>query len=234
MQSKSQILTKEVMKVKDERLKVQSEMLNSVKMVKIYAWEETMAKRVKEIRDRELHLQLKAKLWGGVQWLQFTLSPSFVGCACFFIYTIIMGEPLTAEIAFTALALFGIIGFPLGSLPMMLNFLIQSQVSIIRLESFLTKPEVSGLPIQNSNSTGNDPNNMSFQSSPAQGETVVEADFNELTWPDSSPLLMNPEKIRFRFAMGELVCVVGPTGSGKTGFNKLSSKSGPRNNSILC
>ena len=49
-----QALTKEVMKVKDERLKIQTELLGAVKMVKIYAWEETVAERVREIREREL------------------------------------------------------------------------------------------------------------------------------------------------------------------------------------
>ena len=90
-------------------------------------------------------MQFKVKFWGGIQWLQFTVAPTMVGVAAFFVYTILMGYELDSATAFTSLALFSVIGFPLGALPMMLNFLIQAQVSVMRLESFLTKPEVEGL-----------------------------------------------------------------------------------------
>ena len=48
-------------------------------MVKIYAWEETVAERVREIRERELHLQFKSKMFSGIQWMQFAVGPTLVG-----------------------------------------------------------------------------------------------------------------------------------------------------------
>lgn len=42
------------MKYKDERLKLLNDMLNGIKVLKLYAWEESMLKMVSEIRDREM------------------------------------------------------------------------------------------------------------------------------------------------------------------------------------
>ena len=46
VQKRSQALQKEVMRLKDQRLKIQNELLNAVKMVKIYGWEKSLAERV--------------------------------------------------------------------------------------------------------------------------------------------------------------------------------------------
>ncbi|CAD7932634.1 unnamed protein product [Amoebophrya sp. A120] len=370
VQKKAQALQREVMKVKDERLKIQNELLNSIKIIKIYGWEQSLFNRVAEIRDRELHLQKRVRQWSGIQWLQFTIAPGFVGCATFFVHCIVLGKTLDPATAFTALALFSVIGFPLGALPMMLQWLLQSQVAVMRLEAFLKKPEVQGnmriekdvvtgaetivsskqkvhnikqnsisnfntagsgqpqpqqptsneeinsklaverrrnqilqnsslihdsqrplletsntpnsdggnaisafpiarnsvtiesdLPLQDmtprSDSTGvtesstprlmgqkrdekkNNPRNKARAASISSsqedkenfGKIVVEYEFRKLQWPGSIPLLDNPENTQFHFGMGDFVCVVGATGSGKTGFltgllGELSNQSG--------
>ena len=43
------------MKNKDERIKVMNEILDGVKIVKLYAWEPSFIKKVVDIRDKELH-----------------------------------------------------------------------------------------------------------------------------------------------------------------------------------
>ncbi|CAD7954033.1 unnamed protein product [Amoebophrya sp. A25] len=144
VQQRAQALQRDVMKAKDERLKIQNELLNAIKMVKIYGWEFQLRDRVREIRDRELFLQKRVRQWSGIQWLQFTIAPGFVGAATFYIHCIVFGRELDPATAFTSLALFSVIGFPLGVLPMLLQWLIQSQVAVIRLEAFLKKPEVQG------------------------------------------------------------------------------------------
>eukprot|EP00397_Hematodinium_sp_SG-2012_P003278 GEMP01003286.1.p1 GENE.GEMP01003286.1~~GEMP01003286.1.p1 ORF type:complete len:1499 (+),score=319.19 GEMP01003286.1:58-4497(+) len=200
VQIKSVVLQKQVMKVKDERLKVQNELINAVKMVKVYGWEDTMQERIREIRDRELKLQLKFKLFGGIQWLQFAVAPIFVSAACFFVLTVIMGEELTAAKVYPAMSLFGILTFPLAALPMMLNFLAQAQVSIKRIQHFLAKNEVNGLPP------------ITNDGDPA----MLELKFDHLYWPDDSLLLQGPTSITV--GRGEFVVVAGATGSGKTGL----------------
>lgn len=48
------------MKDKDERLKVMNEILNGIKVLKLYAWEESFEKIVEKVRSKEIGTLLKA------------------------------------------------------------------------------------------------------------------------------------------------------------------------------
>ena len=50
----------EVMQFKDERMKVQNELLNALKTVKEYGWEPQLAARVRVNREKELEALKKA------------------------------------------------------------------------------------------------------------------------------------------------------------------------------
>lgn len=45
------------MKTKDERLKLMTEILNGIKVLKLYAWEPSMEKMISDIRKKEMKLQ---------------------------------------------------------------------------------------------------------------------------------------------------------------------------------
>lgn len=199
VQVKSVAVQKRVMKVKDERLKVQNELINAIKMVKVYGWEHSMQDRVAEIRDRELALQLKFKLLGGLQMLQFSVAPLFISASCFFVFTVILKQDLTPQIVYPAMTLFGILSFPLAALPMMLNFLAQAQVSVRRIEDFMQKNEVSGLPPISTD-----------------GGSALELKFDTLKWSNGAPLLEGPAHIVLK--KDEFITIAGATGSGKSGL----------------
>ena len=42
------------MKSKDERIKVRNEIFNSMRLIKMYGWEESFEKKLNDIREREL------------------------------------------------------------------------------------------------------------------------------------------------------------------------------------
>ena len=50
------------MRLKDERAKMVNEVLNGIKVVKLYAWEKPMQNQIEEIRERELVLIKKGAL----------------------------------------------------------------------------------------------------------------------------------------------------------------------------
>lgn len=54
----SRQLQKRVMNIKDNRIKVENEVLGGMKIIKLYAWERPFAEKIHAIRDREL-----ASLW---------------------------------------------------------------------------------------------------------------------------------------------------------------------------
>lgn len=48
--------------VKDERIKMVNEALNGIKVIKLYAWEPPIEKKITNLRDRELSLIRKADI----------------------------------------------------------------------------------------------------------------------------------------------------------------------------
>ncbi len=93
-----------------------------------------------------------------------------------------------------------------------------------------------GLPnvqMSNSNNSSRSPSGGILGDS----QCAIDFEFEKLFWPDGTPLLRNPKNIQFRFPYESFVCVVGATGSGKTGFltgliGELSTRSGVRKNVI--
>ncbi|CAJ1377583.1 unnamed protein product [Effrenium voratum] len=139
---KARKIQAEAMKAKDERLKMEVELLKIVKIIKFYAWELAIEDKVKELRNKELALQLRYKLWNVALFLSFSLSPVLVALGTFASYTLVQKRNLDAATAFTALSLFNILSFPLGAMPMMARFFMEAAVAKDRIEAFLLSPEV--------------------------------------------------------------------------------------------
>ena len=68
----------EQMRLKDERAKMCNEILNGVKVIKLYAWEQPMEEAVENIRKRELALVRKAGLVRSLADSFNTASPFLV------------------------------------------------------------------------------------------------------------------------------------------------------------
>jgi len=199
VQNKARKVQAEAMKAKDERLKIEVELLKIVKIIKFYAWELTIESKVKELRDKELALQLKYKLWSVLMFLSFSLSPTLVALGTFTFYTVVMGNKLDSATAFTALSLFNILSFPLGAMPMMTRWFMEAAVAKDRLEAFFLAPEVAPRP----------------QPLPGSSAFAVQLQVSKLRWPDHTELL---GEVNFQAKKGELVVVVGKTGAGKSGL----------------
>ena len=66
------------MEFKDERLKILNEILSGIKVVKLYAWEPSMAAMVEKVRENEL-TQLRKQLYARVvQEAGYYATPLFV------------------------------------------------------------------------------------------------------------------------------------------------------------
>jgi len=65
-----------------------------------------------------------------------------VALATFSTFVATSDEPLTAERAFVALSLFNILRFPMAMLPNLISSLVQANVSMKRLSTFLQHDEI--------------------------------------------------------------------------------------------
>uniref|UniRef100_A0A7N8XQL6 Multidrug resistance-associated protein 1 n=1 Tax=Mastacembelus armatus TaxID=205130 RepID=A0A7N8XQL6_9TELE len=118
------------MKSKDNRIKLMNEMLNGIKVLKLYAWELAFKDKISEIRESELQVLKKAAYLGAGSTFTWVCAPFLVALSTFGVYVLIdEHNVLDAQKAFVSLALFNILRFPLNMLPMVISSMVQVGVS---------------------------------------------------------------------------------------------------------
>ncbi|XP_030761803.1 multidrug resistance-associated protein 1 isoform X2 [Sitophilus oryzae] len=195
--NKSKILQIKQMKNKDERVKLMNEVLSGIKVLKLYAWEPSFENQVLKIRDKEIHvLKQAAYLNAGTSFI-WSCAPFLVVLATFLSFTLSdKSNILTPEKAFKSLTLFGIMGMPMGLLPILLVYTVETYVSVKRINTFMNADEL-------------DPSNVSH--SPSEDYPLVIENGN-FSWGED-PILKN---IDVRLSKKSLTAVVGSVGSGKS------------------
>jgi ABC-type bacteriocin/lantibiotic exporter with double-glycine peptidase domain len=112
------------MKNKDKRIKVMNEILDGMKVLKLYAWEPSFEAKVQEIRDEEVTTLKKMSYIGAVQTFLFTAAPFIVAISSF--ATFVLVDPknvLDAEIAFVSLSFFNLMRQPLNQVHLSIVYL---------------------------------------------------------------------------------------------------------------
>ncbi|XP_055866421.1 multidrug resistance-associated protein 1-like isoform X2 [Biomphalaria glabrata] len=188
------------MKLRDQRIKLMSEVLSGIKVLKLYAWETSFQKKVEEIRDKELELLKKTAYLNAFSTFCWTTAPYMVTLATFATYVQVSDtHQLDATKAFVALSLFNILRFPINLLPMMVSFIVQATVSMKRISKFLRQEDLD------LDSVCYDPN----------FESAVRIENGTFTWDATlnNPTLSN---INVNIPEGRLIAIVGQVGSGKS------------------
>ncbi|XP_043498530.1 multidrug resistance-associated protein 1 isoform X4 [Polistes fuscatus] len=189
------------MKDKDDRVKLMNEVLNGIKVLKLYAWEPSFEEQILHIRKKEIQvLKEAAYLNAGTSFI-WSCAPFLVSLVSFATYVLIDEKNvLDSETAFVSLSLFNILRFPLSMLPMMIGNIVQAYVSIKRINKFMNTEEL-------------DPNNVQHDPSELHPLIIENGNF---TWDmenNDKPILKN---INMTIEQGQLVAVVGSVGSGKS------------------
>ncbi|XP_071568157.1 multidrug resistance-associated protein 1 isoform X4 [Temnothorax nylanderi] len=205
------------MKCKDERVKLMNEVLNGIKVLKLYAWEPSFEQQILEIRVKEIQvLKEAAYLNAGTSFI-WSCAPFLVSLVSFTTYVLIDEKNvLNSTIAFVSLSLFNILRFPLSMLPMMIGNIVQAYVSVKRINKFMNMEEL-------------DPNNVQHDPSEPHALVIENGSFCWDSEEIERPILRN---INFHVEQGQLVAIVGTVGSGKSSLlsallgemDKLSGK----------
>uniref|UniRef100_A0A8C7R454 ATP-binding cassette, sub-family C (CFTR/MRP), member 3 n=1 Tax=Oncorhynchus mykiss TaxID=8022 RepID=A0A8C7R454_ONCMY len=133
----------EQMQYKDARIKLMNEILNGIKVLKLYAWESSFKEKVLEIRQKELNVLRKTAYLGALSTMAWTSAPFLVALTTFAVYvTVDKNNILDAEKAFVSLSLFNILRFPLNMLPQVISSIVQASVSLKRIQDFLSHDEL--------------------------------------------------------------------------------------------
>ncbi|XP_043918031.1 ATP-binding cassette sub-family C member 3 [Protopterus annectens] len=190
----------EQMQYKDSRIKLMNEILNGIKVLKLYAWEPSFQAKVLEIRQKELNVLRKSAYLSAASTFAWISAPFLVALTTFAVYVAVDEKNvLDAQKAFVSLSLFNILRFPLNILPQVISSIAQTSVSLKRIQHFLCHDEL-------------DPNNVEKKKiSSGHAITVLNGTFS---WAVESPSALH--SINLAVPKGSLVAVVGHVGCGKS------------------
>lgn len=190
------------MKNKDQRVKLMNEILNGIKVLKLYAWEPSFEEQVLGVRNLEIKvLKKSAYLNAGTSFI-WTCTPFLVIFASLTTYVLVDAtHTLTAEKIFVSVSLLNILRVPLGLLPIIIAYTVQANVSLTRLNKFLNADEL-------------DPDAVTKDKNIKKPITIENGTF---AWghddEDGKPVLHN---LDIEIEEGSLVAVVGSVGAGKS------------------
>ena len=86
------------MKAKDERILLMNEVLQGMKVLKLYAWEKPFMAKIAECRDREIESIKQNAVLSAMLWITYTGAPLVVTLVTFTIYILVdENNVLTAE-----------------------------------------------------------------------------------------------------------------------------------------
>ncbi|KAG6545035.1 hypothetical protein Mapa_013728 [Marchantia paleacea] len=188
------------MKFKDQRMAAASEILNNMRIIKMQSWEDHFAGKVGEARNSERILLSKFMYCFSANIAVLWSAPVAVAVVTFGL-CVVLGNELTPNKVFTALATFRIMQEPLRLFPNALMNLSQAANSLRRLDKFFASQELEAV--------------VELVSKQDSELLAVEIRSGSFRWDPraETPTLKN---VNLRAPPGSLIAVVGMVGSGKS------------------
>ncbi|CDQ66482.1 unnamed protein product [Oncorhynchus mykiss] len=124
---------------KDSRVKLMTEVLFGIRVIKFYNWGAYFAQKIADCRRQELSHLKAIKYLDALCVYTWGALPVVISIITFVTY-VLLGHELTAAKVFTTLALVGMLILPLNSFPWVLNGTLEAKVSLDRIQRFLKLP----------------------------------------------------------------------------------------------
>ncbi|RQM29978.1 hypothetical protein B5M09_010142 [Aphanomyces astaci] len=229
-------IRRHVLGVQSERVKLTNEVLQGIRVVKLYAWEESLAAQLAEIRSRELALLKSYQTHRILNTVFMSVAPVISLAACLMIY-VARGFTLTTPLAFTALAYMNIARQPCTVFSTAVMGLSEAWASCQRITKFLVADEIPLLEHSHATTTGSDDEsvpvieisggNFSWDATSKEVGAVATA-FEEMDGQQPSegaaaivdmetpPAAITLSNINLHIEPNTLTIVVGSVGSGKS------------------
>ncbi|XP_068628985.1 ATP-binding cassette subfamily C member 4-like [Battus philenor] len=212
----------------DERVKVMSELVNGVQVIKMYAWEKPFEKLVDKLRRMEVSFILKTSLIKGFSTALSVFTERFILFAAIVAF-VVMGGDVRAEITFSLVQYFNLLQLACNIFfPLALSLLAESMVSVRRLEEFLLLPELESIKAKEIYSLAL--NSHGFITNGVDKEKQIEKEKSQPTgltlanvsasWQEN-PIVETLRNITLSIKHGEFLGVAGLVGSGKSSLLQL-------------
>ncbi|XP_042492071.1 ABC transporter C family member 3-like [Macadamia integrifolia] len=189
-----------LMDSKDRRMKVTSEALRNMRILKLQGWEMKFLAKIIELRDTETRWLKKVLHTSAISGFVYFSAPMFVSMITFG-FCILIGIPLESGKILSALATFEILQEPIYNLPDTISMVVQTKVSLNRVVSFLCLDDLHSNIVQKLPRDGS--------------EVAIEIVKGNFSWNLNSPSLVLKD-VNFRVYHGMRVAICGSVGSGKS------------------
>ncbi|KKF94190.1 Oligomycin resistance ATP-dependent permease YOR1 [Ceratocystis platani] len=218
---------KAINKITDQRVSLTQEILQSVRFVKFFGWENAFMNRLQGIRSIEIrHIQTLMAIRSGINAVSMSM-PAFASMLAFITYTLTNHNMQAAQI-FSSLALFNSLRMPLNLFPMVLGNVIDAWSSVKRIQEYLLAEEMEeDVRVDKTSKHAMELNRASFTWEQTQAQapetSAEEMAKNNAMQTDNHIEDHSADRQAFRldnlnisFGRNELVAVIGSVGSGKT------------------
>lgn len=183
----------------DKRLSILSQMIDSIKAVKFFAWEDNYLQKIDDVRSKECKTIRRWRMWQVTSVSLGRSSPVLSSCIAIVTY-MLLGGTLDAGSVFSTIAVFQALRLSLIMAPQFLTSWASLKVSIGRIQRYLEQEE-----------------RAACVTLPEGSENVLEIKDGSFSWqawdPAADPVLSH---INLTCKQGTLTAVVGRVGCGKS------------------
>ncbi|CAK79181.1 unnamed protein product (macronuclear) [Paramecium tetraurelia] len=190
-----------VLKSKDNRVKVTTEAFQLIKFIKINALEQYFLNKIYKLREIELE-SIKDRLqYFSINVFMGWLSPQMILSLTFGLY-VLLGNELVPSKTFPIIGLLSILAASLQLLPISLNDLLETKLSLIRIQDFLNSDELM---------------NDLYCDYKKVANSSLEIEQGNFYWRkecNQEQLIL--KNINIKVEKGKFVAIIGDVGSGKS------------------
>lgn len=189
-------LDEALMKERDERVTLMSQILGAIRVVKFFVWEKSVSQEVDVVRHRELKARER------LAWAELMATLSYVAVSTLVLFVTLLvhslrGFELTAALVFTCVSLFTLLEDPFASLSRQISAFANARVGARRITAFLSRETTAHEP----------------EPADPAGPAVELRDLTVIYGGTDRPSLAG---VNLSVPHGSLTAVVGPVGAGKS------------------
>ncbi|KAF9911161.1 hypothetical protein BX616_010659 [Lobosporangium transversale] len=140
-------MQKNRLSIMDERVRLTTECLSAIKVIKLYCWQSAFKRRILAVRDRELAAMERLGVVYSIMSILFTSSTLIISLFTLSVYATWGGEgltegKLTSQTVFVSMTLFAMLRAPIANLAETTSETIRTLVGTRRIEEFLLLEEL--------------------------------------------------------------------------------------------
>ncbi|KAF9184642.1 Multidrug resistance-associated protein 1 [Haplosporangium sp. Z 11] len=219
---------------KDERVRLATEVLAAIKVVKLYAWENAFLKKILAIRNLELEVVRRIGITTAIMSIVNTSATLIVSLVTLTVYAT-WGGPnytpaeLTPQVVFVSMTLFAMLKTPISSLTETTTATVNIIVATKRVQDFLLREEINEVDVIRSKEVPPDPQeSVIIIKDAAFTWTDDRGDIEDTFTDERQPLMIGQDdqqnisiqptlhSLNISVLNGSLTAVVGRVGQGKS------------------